>query len=167
MKILKIVEELDLLAQSFEELGQLHIAALIDRATSQLQKQAVEKAFRKEDVEALRKDFLMLMKNVDRIVEYEDFTKFREAVKQWRAYYENAVYQEFLSELSAAIWLYLTGENRYNEQFDAEHKKWYEYWNKKIRSGTWDLYIQLSNIPKSLDDQTAFNMWTSIKKEWA
>lgn len=138
--------------------------------------------FDADSVEKLRKDFLTLLKNVDRVASYEDLTKLKTAVKTWNDYYDDSI-QRLLGGLSETIWFVLTGETKYNEFYATQHKDWYDYWNKKIRAGYWPLHIAMVGFPYERLESwlnkwdgrfnaeqgkaSIFGKWNSDKKKWA
>lgn len=97
-------------------------------------------------IEKLRKDFLVLLKNVDRVASYEDLTKLNTAVKTWKGYYDGTI-QNLLRGLSDTLWFVLTGEVKYNDFYADQHKGWAKHWEKKIREGYWSLYSELGSFP--------------------
>jgi hypothetical protein len=97
-------------------------------------------------IEKLRKDFLVLLKNVDRVASYEDLVKLRAAVRTWDDHYDDSI-QRLLRGLSDTIWFVLTGELKYNDFYADQHKDWTGYWDKKIRAGYWPLHSEFMSLP--------------------
>lgn len=143
---------------------------------------ALDVGFSLDSIEKLRKDFLLLLKNVDRVASYEDLVRLRTAVGVWDEHYEDVI-QGLLRGLSNTIWTVLTGEPKFNQYFEDQHKEWYDYWEKKIRTGYWPLHIEMVSLPyesleswlykwsgeRSVDSGKAdiFSRWTRDKKKWS
>lgn len=107
---------------------------------------AVNVPFDAASIEKLRKDFLMLLKNVDRVSSYEDLTKLRTAAKTWNDHYDGSV-QNLLRGLSDTIWFVLTGEMKYNDFYADQHRGWVKHWDAKIRAGYWPLHTEFMSLP--------------------
>lgn len=144
--------------------------------------EAARAPFDSSSIEKLRKDFLMLLKNVDRVESYEDLTKLRAGVKTWNDYYEESI-QKLLRGMSDTIWFTLTGEVKYNEYFADQHKDWTGYWDKKVRAGYRPLRVEMMSFPyehlevwlekwggRFTADQGKADLlakWEKNKKKWA
>ncbi len=81
-------------------------------------------------VERLRKDFLLLLKNLPRVKDYQTADEFREVVRRYRETFNKWVFDELLNPLK-------------------EEGKTHLY---SIRKPAWDFYLELSNIPLSRPD---------------
>lgn len=97
-------------------------------------------------IEKLRKDFLMLLKNVDRVSSYEDLTKLKTAVRTWNDHYDDSI-KKLLRGMPDTLWFVLTGDVKYNQFYADQHKEWTGYWDKKIRAGYWPLHVELMSFP--------------------
>lgn len=73
-------------------------------------------------VKQLRADFLMLMKNAERVKDYREAELFAEAVRKFREHVESVIYGGLVRALE---------------------REGDEYWVKKIRTGTWGLISNL------------------------
>lgn len=84
-------------------------------------------------VEKLRKDFLVLLRNTDRVKTYADLTKFRQAVNTFRKNFDHLLFDSFLNKLEKrepdTAWL-----------------------NRKLRGVAWTLSINLS-VPGGYPDE--------------
>lgn len=133
-------------------------------------------------IEKLRKDFLMLLKNVDRVASYEDLTKLKLAVRTWNDHYDDSI-KKLLRGMQDTLWFVLTGDVKYNQFYADQHKEWAGYWDKKIREGYWPLHVELMSFPyehleswmKKWDGRfpaeqgkaEIFAKWEREKKKWA
>lgn len=118
--------------------------------------------FGPEYIEKMRKDVLTLAKNVDRVeaADSADYAKLRAGVHRWATWFSDAMYEDFIPHLEYSVRIHETGSDKYNEYFQPRIKKWADYWEKKLRKDTWDLYISLIGFPEP-------NRWVSEKKQWA
>jgi hypothetical protein len=119
-------------APSPVRIARLHLAAFVP--------------FSAASIEKLRKDFLTLLKNVDRVASYEDLVKLQEASRVWDAHYEETI-QGLLKGLSDTMWFVHTGDTKWNQYFEPEVKGWIAYWDKRIREGYWPLHIEMTSLP--------------------
>lgn len=103
--------------------------------------------FGPSDVERMRKDVLMLMKNVDRVQAEGDYKKLREGTRRWAQRFHEEIYNELVPNITLAVRLWLTGDTKYNSNFEDQEQKWFKYWDQKVRKETWDLYITLGSFP--------------------
>jgi hypothetical protein len=135
------------------------------------------------DVEKLRKDVLLLMKNVDRAETFEDAQKFREAVHTWTDWYQNHIYEELIPNLQYAVRRWLTGSEEWSrsDYFQRQEDEWTKHWDKELRGPTWDLYLALREMPLEStrllekyqhlppDDakEVLLEKWRTAKKKWS
>lgn len=128
--------------------------------------------FTEDDVEKMRKDILVLMKNVDKISlgegEYDyssiekDYEKLRAGVREWYNHFDEVMYKDFIPNIQIAIRIWLTGSDRFpdSEYLQKQENDWAKQWEKKLRTETWDLKITLMDMPR-------LQNWTREKKKWA
>jgi hypothetical protein len=126
--------------------------------------------FGQADVEAMRKDVLMLMKNVDKIEldpsEYDyssiqkDYDTLRRGIVEWNNRFDEKMYKDFIPHISVPIRVWLTGSTDWSQYFQDQEKQWVDHWSKKLRTDTWGLHIELSGMPRIQD-------WRHNKKKWA
>lgn len=117
---------------SASRVARLHLAAFVP--------------FNAASIEKLRKDFLMILKNVDRVTTYEDLTKLKDASSVWNDHYEETV-QGLLKGLTDTMWFVHTGDTKWNQYFEPQVKDWIAYWDKKIREGYWPLHVEMMSFP--------------------
>jgi len=127
--------------------------------------------FTEKEVETMRKDILTLVKNVDRIeVDHYDlklegvkkqYDELNAAMRAWAATYKERLYEDFIPHITVPIRVWLTGTDKFpdNPEDDRREAELVKEWDKKLRLGTWDLYINLS-LPR-------FEHWEHEKKPWA
>ena len=89
-------------------------------------------------VEGLRKDFLTLLKNVDRVRTYDDLDKFRRGFATYRKNFDYLMFDRFLNK-----------ELKNNRDLSADSAKWI---NSKLRSPAWSFNIELS-VPAGYPDE--------------
>lgn len=137
--------------------------------------------FVEANIEKMRKDILLLMKNVDRIQTYQDANEFRAAIRHWHDWFEDEVYQKLVPNMTMAIRRWLTGKDEYNEYFSDQEKKWLDHWEAKVRKETWDLVIALMEVPVEIAELEAkyretseesartsiMYKWEQGKKKWS
>lgn len=144
--------------------------------------QALTVGFDTGNIEALRKEFLMLLKNVDRVATYEDLTKFHTAVQTWREHYHQTM-GSLLKGMTDTMWYVFTGDTQYNSYFDPQVREWHKDWDTRLRKGYWPLYSEMGSVPyESLHSwmtkwdgrfpeaeakESILNKWTREKKPWA
>jgi hypothetical protein len=126
--------------------------------------------FGEDQVEKMRKDVLLLMRNVDKIVlehdsSYDtiqkDYDTLRAGVRTWLAQFDERLYKDFIPHIGDSIRVWLTGSMDYPaEYFLDKERSWYDHWYKKLRSETWGLHAALSDMPSIRD-------WSYKKKPWA
>lgn len=139
--------------------------------------------FGPDDVEQMRKDVLLLMKNVDRTESFDDARKFREGVNTWVEWYRERLYEHLMPNIEYAVRKAVTGSDKWTDEpyFQEQIEKWVKFWDKKLRTPTWDLYIALREMPMSTTHlmekyqqvsaedakRSIFDKWTSEKKKWS
>lgn len=103
----------------------------------------VDKAF----VGRLRDEFLTLMKAAGKAANYGEAIKVKDAVRTWREAFDGLIFQDFAKNDIYTIiaehkgHIFRGGDGRvYNHD---ELQKWVAYWQKKIRTDCWGLYISL------------------------
>ncbi len=112
--------------------------------------------FTKESVDALRKDFLTLMKSVERVETYEDALKLDEAVKTFSGHYKEVVYEQLYEHVYDAI------QPGYYQEGTLEKSKELQRW---LGKECWDLRINLGMPFESVDRAAKWDRPTT--KEWA
>ncbi len=100
------------------------VRALAERATP----------FTHESVEKLRKDFLLLMKNVPKVDNYADAENLWNAMKVWNERFDALIFQQLVTSIPATV------RERLGEGF-ADWEAWAKDWSAKIRSACWTFYI--------------------------
>lgn len=98
-------------------------------------------------VEKMRKDFLTLMKNVDRVTNYRDFDVFRTGMKVYSKRFKELFFDDFLNKETDAA----KGQSYSDPMGASSH--WIHYANNKLRSPAWTFYIDTSSIPGGYPDQ--------------
>src|SRR5262245_5334353 len=83
-----------------------------------------------EWVERLRHDFLILMRNLPRAVDYQSTAPLRDAFKLFRKNFDHFFFQRFLRKSLP-----------YDDAGLSDHDK--HYIDKKLRKVGWDFYIEL------------------------
>lgn len=144
------------------ETRQESLSALVAQTRVLLTERA--EAFGNKEVEKLRKDFLALMKNVDRVKNYAEADKLRAAFARWRGYYEETLYKQFIPKISDQIAdkLHIDLATLWKPEFEplkSELDHWIKYWDKKLREGTWPLSTEMS-LPL---DHVADSKWQHNK----
>lgn len=92
-------------------------------------------------VEALRKDFLLIVGNIDRITDVETAEKYRQALQRWH---------DLLSEYGAQIRTNLEGRVRQLHEKDPPVAKWAQYYIDNMKPW-WDFVYEVYG-PRSLRD---------------
>lgn len=91
---------------------------------------AVEKTLDLAWVEGLRRDFLTLFKNVDRVRSYRDLDEFRQAVNMFRQNFDHIVFDRFLNkDVQNAKW---------------RKETWASWVEQKLRSPAWAFSSDMS-----------------------
>ena len=124
--------------------------------------------FAVDDVGKLRKEFLLLMKNVDRVKSYAEADKLRAAFGRWRGYYEETLYKQLIPKISDQIAdkLHIDLASLWKPEFEplkSELDRWTKYWDKKLREGTWGLSVEMSLPMDHADD----SKWQHQKSMYA
>ena len=89
-------------------------------------------------VEGLRRDFLALLKNVDRVHTYRDLTVFREALRTFRAHFDDLVFENFINKEVSGL---------------SSEDKFIAHWVKEeLRSPAWSLSSSLTDVPGGYPD---------------
>ncbi len=145
---------------------------------------AMDVAFDAATIENLRKDFLTLLKNVDRVKTYQDLEKLHSGVKVWREYYDTTV-KGILKNLTVNIRMWLGGSTEWRKWEVDKVDGWVKSWEKDIRKGYWGLYSALGSMPyeypaaiidkwrgyrdisQEQAQATSLEQWESGKKKWA
>lgn len=100
--------------------------------------QAVDEKF----VEQLRKDVLLLLKNVPRVTDEASYEKFRQGVQVWRKHFSAVIFERWLNNLPVGL--------------DPSFK---HHLDKKVRTLAWDLYIDM--------DFLSIKWWETARlKQW-
>lgn len=92
-------------------------------------------------VEALRKDFLLIVGNIDRIADVETAEKYRQALQRWH---------DLLSEYGSQIRSDLEGRVRQLREKDPDVAKWAQYFLDNMKPW-WDFVYEVYG-PRSLRD---------------
>lgn len=114
------------------------------RLTSLMSLAEALRPFGEDDVARLRADFLLLMKNVERLRSYQEALHFRGAFLTWRTHA-----RETIAHLVAALPDVIAASQ---EPFKDEAV---ERWTKEIQVGTWDLISTESPPVESQDVEAA------------
>lgn len=106
------------------------------------------------EVEKLRKDFLLLMKQIDKPKDYAEAINLAEAFRRWNLHYEETVYTGLVKNLWDIVGKKIGGD--YSDQYTRDRvKKEVEYWDKLIREACWGLVIEMK-LPMDRSD----DYWT-------
>jgi len=107
-------------------------------------------------VEKLRKDFLMLMKNVPKIETYEKCTELSSAFTTFRNNFNEIFFENFLKN-----------DLKYNEELSEEDRNSLD---KMLRKPGWDLYIELrlplDRADKYISEGQAFGRFKEALPAW-
>lgn len=95
-----------------------------------MRREARAKTLDESWVDKLRKDFLVLMRNLAKIQDYESAAQVRDAIKIYRANFDRWVFEEFLNQF----------KERDDHRFEG------------IRKPAWDFSIELSSMPLGYPD---------------
>lgn len=144
--------------------------------------QAITLGFDTGNIEALRKEFLMLLKNVDRVDTFKDLVKFSAAVRTWREHYLQTM-DSIHKGMTHTMWYAFTGDTKYDPHYDPQVREWHKYWDTRLREGYWPLYSALGSIPfESLHSwmrkwdgrftedaarESILDKWQRDKKKWS
>jgi hypothetical protein len=109
-------------------------------------------------IQQFRKDFLMLMKNIDRIDSYGKAIELSQAMNRWRVNFEEYIYKHLLKEFK---------DLKYKKQITEDEWQWRE---KLIRENTWSFVIDLGLPIQRSDDywneEMRFNQYQKEVKKW-
>jgi len=125
--------------------------------------------FDKRAIESLRKDFLTLAKNIDRVKDYDEALKLKEAFKTWNEHFEQTI-ERLILELPYHVDAKLgdrTAGWAYDSGLWKRNREWDEYWEKKIRSGTWDLRSDAQVDLQLMGTGYQIKYWPDLTKEYA
>jgi hypothetical protein len=114
-------------------------------------------AFDEAAVEKLRKDFLLLMKNVDKVKDYAMAEELRQYVKTWREYLNTLVREKYIPQVQA-----VSGD----------------MWAKGLGSKHWSLHLALSEFPMNpigyerlhrpdISEEFVFAKFAEKRADWA
>ena len=84
-------------------------------------------------IESLRKDFLVLLKNLPRVKDYATARRLREAIGVYRRRFEEIFYDQFLNR-----------DFKYESGLDEGTQKWLD---KELRTTSWTFVSELSSMP--------------------
>ena len=143
---------------------------------------AITVGFDQSSIEALRKDFLTLLKNVDRVATFEDLVKFSTAVRTWREHYLQTM-DSIHKGMTDTMWYAFTGGTKYDPHYDPQVRDWHKYWDTRLRAGYWPLYGVLGSVPyeslrswmrkwdgRFTEDkarESILDKWQREKKKWS
>jgi hypothetical protein len=133
-------------------------------------------------VEKLRKDFLVLMRNVDRVTTIEDLSTLVQGAHTWATHLENTMEGIIRGMIFTFRWA-INGEPKYSQYTDDEVREKAKYWEARLRPGVWPLVGEMRSIPfeskrgwldkwggrrkEDLWGSDVLYEWDKSKKKWA
>jgi hypothetical protein len=127
--------------------------------------------FQALNVDALKAEFIKLMKNVERVKDYREADALRTAIRTWRDHLDNQVFkllvpaihdhvQTKYSVSNADLW---RPEFKYTKD---EIDKWVTYWEKTVREAVYPVLHELLSFPLSRPDDSYWTHQKSMSGQW-
>lgn len=108
-------------------------------------------------IEKLRRDFLMLMKNVPRVKDYKQAAELRDAVNIFQRNFNELYFEHFINH-----------DLKYDHTLSDSDRIWFD---KNLRKIGWDFYIDLSmNLSRPdeyYSEESRFSIWERERDKWA
>lgn len=124
-----------------------------------------EIAFNAKTTQALRADYLMLMKNVPRVDTPEKLVTFGEGVRRFKQYFESIFYGASLhgggtTPFTHAVY---TQNHKVSQHYHDEIKAW----DAALRKAAWGVTIELSAPGYSpIGERQDFGLWLRDREKW-
>jgi hypothetical protein len=131
----------------------------IGKEILKIAKLLIAKPFSTDRVDAFRKEFLLLMKNIPLLDNYDKVHEMREYINRWNRKFEDFVFNYLIKDMLKGM--------KYDKEITESD---WEYWDNKLRSNIWDFVISfqlpIDFADEHYDKESRFYYYQKRIKSW-